>query len=1055
MTDEEIVLKGTMDDEIGAALGRIEDRLSDVEHKLAEVGAAGKAMGDGVDGGASKAKRAIDGAGRAAETAAPKIKKAGDEAIKAGGKAEIGGKGFDSFGNKVAKAGKKGGDFGQIWKGVKFVAIATGIYAIAGAISAAGAAGVIGIAHLAPLLLNLLNLGPAALTAGLAMATLKLSATQLAKPVAQIKSEFSGLGKEIAGGGLKSGVQSLANNLRPLAQLSGMGLRLFGTDLGGAARQAGKFISSTAALNQVSDIFTGLTGILSPALRGLLVLLPAVLALIKAIIPSTQGMANAFANGATKFSAWIQRASASGKITSVMISVWNALDTSLHSVWNVIVAVYQIFRIAAGVTGGLGDDVFTLTQRFRDWATSAAGQEQITDYFRRTLPVIAELGSLLSTVVSMLAHVASGANIAPLLNSIQTELLPAIGMLLTKLSDIGGIGPGLITLFSNVAKLVSGMSFSGITILINALGSITTALLWMQANVPGVNILISGMVAAFLGLRIVSPLITGIGNSIKLLGKISVITAAISSALETLGIVGLIALDALKTGIAGVGEAIDAAFISSPIGWIILAIIAVVAAIVILWNKCAWFRDAVKAVWSAIVAAAMATWHGLVTAWNAVVDAIVIAIRAVVGFFTGIWQTIVSVATTIWNILVAAWQVIWSTIVTIIRPYIAIIKFIIQTAIYIIVGIITLLAIIVKAVWDAIAAGAQWLWNAVILPVFTAVWSFLKMVWSAVSTAAQFCWSLISFGATWLWNTILLPVFTAVWNFLKMVWSGISTAAQFCWNLISAGASAVWNGFLHPIFSVIGSVGAAIWRAITSAASAAWGVIKSVWSVVSGWFAGIWHGISSAASAAWNGIKSAASAVGNVVKGIWNGIVGAFKGIWNFIAKGWNSIPSISVPDWVPVIGGKTFSLPKLPTLYTGGATPGGPALVGEHGPELLVRGGAIAGVLGAGGPTVTNLPRGGYVVPNISTITHGMAKPIPAPVAAAITASAPPPRANGNEPELLAAIRSLTSVLAHQRPPIVVPPGGNARDEVLAALRDHEREERTKGRYSYTAGKG
>jgi phage-related protein len=1057
--DDEISLKAGMTDEVSAALERIENRLGDVEDRLAKVSIAGKAMGDGVDSGAGKAKRGIDGAGRAAETAAPKIKKVGDEAVKAGAKAEVAGKGFDDFGNKVQKAGKKGGDFGSIVKGMKFATIATGIYALAGAISAAGAAGVIGVAHLAPMLLNLLNLGPAALTAGLAMAALKLSATQLAKPVNQIKSEFSGLGKEIAGGGLRSGVQNLANNLEPLAKLSGMGLRLFGTDLGSAARQAGAFISSTRTLNQVSDIFSGLTGILIPGLRGILVLLPAVLALIKAIIPSTQGMANAFAATATRLSAWVQAESASGNITRWLVTAWGSLHTAGQAVWNIVVALFNVFKIAYDATTGLGTGVLNLTQRFRDWTTSAAGQQKITTYFQNALPVIHQLGSLLATAIGLLAHVAAGANIGPLLGDIQSQLLPAIAVLLNKLTQMGGMGPALISLFSNIARILGGVSFSGFSILLNSLASITKTLLWMQQNVPGVNIVISALLASFVGFKVVGPLLTGVGTAIKLIGKTSVAVAAVSSAMETLGLVGLFTLDALKVGIAGVGDAIDAAFISSPIGWIILAIIAVVVAIVILWNKCAWFRDAVKAVWHAIVAGAEATWHGLVVAWNAVVNALVTAAKAVGNFFVSLWRGIVGFITPIWNVLVVAWKVIWFLISTYVKIYFTVIKFIIQVAIFIIVGIITLILIAGKAAFEGIAALAEWLWNTVLHPVFNFIGMIAVATWNAISTAAQFCWNLIVAGAQWLWNTILLPIFTVMGIIARAVWSGISTAAQFCWNLIVAGATAVWNGFLHPIFSVIASVGSSIWHVITSAASVAWSGIKAVWSVVSGWFAGIWHGISAAASGAWNGIKAAASAVGGVVKGVWNGIVGAVKGVWNFIAHAWNAIPGFTVPAWIPGIGGHSFSLPKLPTLYTGGPTPGGPAIVGEHGPEMLVRGGRVTGVLGASGPTIADLPRGGYVVPNIATITHGMAKPIPAPVAAAVaastTAAVPPARDRAGDRALLAALHELTAATARQRPPIVVPPGGNTREEVLGALRDRDREERAQGRYTYAAGKG
>lgn len=56
--------------------------------------------------------------------------------------------------------------------------------------------------------------------------------------------------------------------------------------------------------------------------------------------------------------------------------------------------------------------------------------------------------------------------------------------------------------------------------------------------------------------------------------------------------------------------------------------------------------------------------------------------------------------------------------------------------------------------------------------------------------------------------------------------------------------------------------------------------------------------------------------------GIWDGIVNIFKAPLNAIVDAWNrlvrSIGSIEVPDWVPFIGGGSFSLPKLPRLKIG-----------------------------------------------------------------------------------------------------------------------------------------
>jgi phage-related protein len=1053
----DILIKGTMSDEISAALARIEQRLADVERKLAEVGTAGRTMGDGVDAGASKASRSIDKAGRSAETAAPKIKKAGDEAEKAGAKAGLGSKGFKDFADKVEKAGKKSSDFAAITSAFRFGAIGTGIYAALGAISALGAGSVVAVAHVAPLLLNLLNLAPAGLAAAAAMAVFKLTSTQLAGPITQIKNGFSGLGNEIAGGGLLKGVQTLANDLRPLEKLSGQGLRMVGGDIGYAAGQLGKFIKQGSTLDSIRQIFDGISPIVSHVLDALIVMLPAVLAAIKAIIPVTDKMAYSLDNVAGIFSAWVQQAAASGSITRWMTAAWMGLHTAGTILWNILVALFNIFRDAYSASQNLGGGILGITQRFRDWTSSVSGQASIQKYFADAMPVVHDLGVLLGSVLRMIGHIAGGSNIGPLLNLIQSQLVPALGALLTHLTAVGSFGPAIVTLASNLIKIFSGLGFSGLSVAVNALVAISNWLVQLQKTVPAFNVVVSALLTTFLAFKLVTPILQGIGAALQFMTKIPAIIAGVSSAMETMGIVGLYAMDALSAGIGAVGTAIDAAFVSTPIGWIVLAIIAVIAIVVILWTKCAWFRDAVKAVWNAIKIATLAVWRAIQVAWNATINALVTAAKAVVGFFSDIWRAIVSVAMVIWNGLVVAWKFIWTIISTYVRIYIDVIKFIIQTAVYIIVAIITLIAIIVKGVWDLIAFGANWLWKTVLLPIFTLVGSVATSTWQGISAIAQWCWGIIVAGAQWLWLTILQPIFNLVGIVAGAVWTGISVAAQWCWNMITAGANAVWNGFLHPIFSFIGSVGSAVWTAIVTAAQWAWGIIKSVWSAVSGFFGGIWSGVEAGAKAVWGGIGNVISGVGNVVSGVWNAIVGAVKSVWNFIAKGWNSIPDIHVPDWVPGIGGDTFGLPKLPVLYRGGPTPGGPAVVGEHGPELLVRNNSITQVLGARGPQIADLPRGGYVVPNFRTIAAGMARPIPASVAAAIAHSGTQAAASaGGDRVLQRILAELVNALREQRPPINVAPGADhVRDQVLDALRDRDRETRAAGRYAYTAGRG
>lgn len=86
------------------------------------------------------------------------------------------------------------------------------------------------------------------------------------------------------------------------------------------------------------------------------------------------------------------------------------------------------------------------------------------------------------------------------------------------------------------------------------------------------------------------------------------------------------------------------------------------------------------------------------------------------------------------------------------------------------------------------------------------------------------------------------------------------------------------------------------------------GILDSLIDFIKNVFSGNWSG-------AWQNIL-------DILKGIWDGIVGVFKAPLNAIVDAWNrlvsSIGSIEVPDWVPGIGGGTFSLPKLPRLKIG-----------------------------------------------------------------------------------------------------------------------------------------
>lgn len=79
----------------------------------------------------------------------------------------------------------------------------------------------------------------------------------------------------------------------------------------------------------------------------------------------------------------------------------------------------------------------------------------------------------------------------------------------------------------------------------------------------------------------------------------------------------------------------------------------------------------------------------------------------------------------------------------------------------------------------------------------------------------------------------------------------------------------------------------------------------------------------------------------DLIKGYLNGIMGFYKAVFNGIARAWNSTIgqlSFDVPDWVPIIGGRGFSVPNIPELAEGGIVTGPTlALIGERGPEAVI----------------------------------------------------------------------------------------------------------------------
>lgn len=228
------------------------------------------------------------------------------------------------------------------------------------------------------------------------------------------------------------------------------------------------------------------------------------------------------------------------------------------------------------------------------------------------------------------------------------------------------------------------------------------------------------------------------------------------------------------------------------------------------------------------------------------------------------------------------------------------------------------LVIVVVKNWDTIKAAA------------VAVWNWIKdaavAVFEAIKTAIMF------------YINIYVQTFQLILRAAQAVWEGIKIAASFVFEVIKTVITTYINAYI-AIFKWIGNAAKAVWEGIGNAAR--WlfnNVIMPVFNGIRNFISNVFNGIRNTFENVKNfGIdmfNRIRSGISNAFSNIGGAITAPFKAAFNGIAKLWNnSIGNLSfkAPDWVPGMGGKGFSMPKLPMLATGGiVTAPTTAIIGE-----------------------------------------------------------------------------------------------------------------------------
>lgn len=206
-------------------------------------------------------------------------------------------------------------------------------------------------------------------------------------------------------------------------------------------------------------------------------------------------------------------------------------------------------------------------------------------------------------------------------------------------------------------------------------------------------------------------------------------------------------------------------------------------------------------------------------------------------------------------------------------------------------------------------------------PIITEIFSFVTQtvlpgIMQAFSTAAPYISQIVS-GL----GSVILQVAT-------MIVQAIQAALPVVMAVIQ-GVLAAFQVAVPVILSVVQSLVASFQAIVTSIQGIFDGLIAFVTGVFTGNWSQAWEGIKQIFGNAFNALVELAKVPINAVIALING---AIDGINSLTGGG------ISIPDWVPVAGGQTFSLKlnKIPALAHGGFTQG-VSIAGEAGTEAVI----------------------------------------------------------------------------------------------------------------------
>ena len=234
------------------------------------------------------------------------------------------------------------------------------------------------------------------------------------------------------------------------------------------------------------------------------------------------------------------------------------------------------------------------------------------------------------------------------------------------------------------------------------------------------NLTAGGLTWLVTNLPILVPLVAGLGAGFAAWLVITTLVPAITGVVTGLG------------GLAGV-----LAIITSPITLVVVAIAALTAGFIALWNSSETFRNGVMTIWTTIQ-----TVFGTLAEWF-----MTTVVTPVVTYFQSLWPTVSSIFTQIQSLIStvmgaisgfissnmgtiqAVWNAVWGVVSSVTSTVWGVIQAVISGALGVIQGIITTVTGVISGDWDAVFSGISQITSSI----FNTIRSVISSVLSGIS----------------------------------------------------------------------------------------------------------------------------------------------------------------------------------------------------------------------------------------------------------------------------------------------------------------------------------